>query len=491
VVEQHGRSEAPPYFRALPLGWERPQAQELMGEGLGKIKDIASRALTNHRWRRHECVNLIPSEQTMSPLVRLLSVSDPVHRYAEHRQVRAMLDQEVFYYQGTDFISWAEQRLAAEMAEFLGCEQVETRPVSGQMANMTLFSALCAWRNRAYFKMEPERISLAITNHIGNGGHLSAQPMGALRDYIRKDPVTERFAVVNFPVMAENPYRIDLDELGKILDEYEPELIVFGKSMVIHKEPVAEVLKLLQERGQSPFIQYDMAHVLGLIGPHFQEPFKEGADFVTGSTHKTFFGTQRGVVGCSPAPDTPEWELWQTIQRRAFPGMTSNHHLGTLLGLLAAAVEMNTFKAEYQPQVIANAKALAGALKEAGVNVQGEAECGYTQTHQVLVEVGYAQGPQVARRLEDNNIICNYQALPQDEGFSASSGLRLGMQEMTRFGVKEADCPRLAGLIADCILKGRAVKDGVVEFRKEFDELQYCFKDDEVERLINELAAGL
>ena len=71
----------------------------------------------------------------------------------------AMLDQEVFYYQGTDFIAWAEERLAAEMGDFLGCEQVETRPISGQMANMTLFSALCAWRNRAYFKVEPERIS--------------------------------------------------------------------------------------------------------------------------------------------------------------------------------------------------------------------------------------------------------------------------------------------------------------------------------------------
>jgi aminomethyltransferase len=180
VVEQHGRSEAPPYFHALPVGWERPQLHGLMGEGLAKIKQITPGPWTTTAGGKHECINLIPSEQTMSPLVRLLSISDPVHRYAEHRQVRAMRDQEVFYYQGTDFIAWVEERLAAEMAEFLGCEQVETRPTSGQMANMTLFSALCAWRNRAYFKTEPERISLAITNHIGNGGHLSAQPMGAL-----------------------------------------------------------------------------------------------------------------------------------------------------------------------------------------------------------------------------------------------------------------------------------------------------------------------
>ena len=169
--------------------------------------------------------------------------------------------------------------------------------------------------------------------------------------------------------------------------------------------------------------------------------------------------------------------------------MTSNHHLGTLLGLLAAAVEMNTFKSQYQPQVIANAKALAKALKDAGLNVQGDADMGYTETHQVLVEVGYAKGPEVARRLEENNIVCNYQALPQDEGFSASSGLRLGMQEMTRFGVTESDCAGIAGLIADCVLRGSKVKDEVAKFRSNFTELNYCFKDAEIQELFETLKA--
>ena len=491
VVEQHGRSEAPPYFHALPVGWDRPSRQGLLGEGLAKFKTITQKALANHAWRQKDCFNLIPSEQTMSPAVKLLSMSDPVHRYAEHRQVRAMLDQEVFYYQGTDFISWVEERLAAEMAGFLGCDQVETRPISGQMANMTLFSALCAWKNRAYFKTEPRRIDLAITNHIGNGGHLSAQPMGALRDYIRKDPVTERFAVINFPVLPENPYRMDLAELGRILDEHTPELMVFGKSMVLHKEPVREVKAMLQERGQNPFLMYDMAHVLGLIGPHFQEPFKEGADFVTGSTHKTYFGTQRGVVGCAVEEDTPQWELWQAVQRRAFPGMTSNHHLGSLLGLLAAAVEMNTFKDVYQPKVIQNAKAFARALKDAGLKVEGDPAMGYTETHQVILKVGYAQGPEVARRLEENNIICNYQALPSDEGFSASSGLRLGVQEMTRFGVDESGFGQLAGLIADCINQGRSVAGSVSELRRQYCELQYCFTENDLNGLLAELRAAV
>jgi aminomethyltransferase len=491
VVSQHGRSEAPPYFRALPVGWESPKGDNVAGTGLEKIKTLTQNALTNHRWRRYECINLIPSEQTMSPLVRLLSIGDPVHRYAEHRAVRAVFDQEVFYYQGTDFIAWVEEQLTSEMASFLGCDQVEARAISGQMANMTVFSALISWKNRTDIKTEPKRISLAFNNHIGRGGHLSSQPIGALRDYIAKHPKSERFAVINFPVLADNPYKIDLEATAELLHEHSPELIVLGKSMIIHREPVAQIKRMIQDKKKAPLIMYDMAHVLGLVGPLFQHPFKEGADIVTGSTHKTFYGTQRGIVGCHFEKNTPEWELWEAIQRRAFPGMVSNHHLGTLLGLLAATIEMNTFKADYQAQVIANAKAFASALKINGLDVKGDASIEFTETHQVLIEVGYSKGPEVARRLENNNIICNYQALPHDEGFSASSGLRLGVQEMTRFGMQSADFTELAGLMADVIKYNRMVREEVVKFRERFQEIGYCFHDEEIKIVMAELTSAL
>ena len=462
-----------------------------MADGLITMRDLVKKSLVNHTWRQRDCLNLIPSEQTPSPLVRLLSVTDPVCRYAEHRELAAAFDQEVYYYQGTDFIAWAEERLAAEMAAFLGCDLVEARPISGQMANMTVFSALVSWKNRTDLKSEPRRVSLALTNHIGRGGHLSAQPMGALRDYIAKNPVTERFAVVNFPVLADNPYRVDLEATARLLEEYDPELIVFGKSMVLHKEPVAEVKELVRGRKTRPVLMYDMAHVLGLIGPHFQEPFAEGADLVTGSTHKTFFGTQRGVIGGSIPENTPLFELWEGIRRRAFPGMVSNHHLGSLLGLLAATVEMNHFKDEYQPQVLKNAKALAKGLADRGIRVCGDRETGFTETHQVIVEVGYAKGIEAARLLEDNNIIVNYQALPADEGFTASSGLRLGVAEMTRFGMKEEEMESVAGLMADVLKNGAPVRDKVTSFRNNFLELQYCFKDADLDALQERLRGAI
>ena len=108
---------------------------------------------------------------------------------------------------------------------------------------------------------------------------------------------------------------------------------------------------------------YDMAHVLGLIGDHFQNPFADGAEIVTGSTHKTFFGPQRGVIGVNYQREDLKWGLWEAIESRAFPGSVSNHHLGTQLGMLMAAYEMNHFKDAYQSAIIANAKHFARASR--------------------------------------------------------------------------------------------------------------------------------
>jgi glycine/serine hydroxymethyltransferase len=301
--------------------------------------------------------------------------------------------------------------------------------------------------------------------------------MGALRDYIAKDPVTERFAVVNFPVRHDNPYRIDLEATADLLDDIDPEIVIFGKSMVLHPEPVAAVKAMVADKEDPPILMYDMAHVLGLVGPHFQEPFADGADLVTGSTHKTFFGPQRGIVAGALEEDTPGYELWKAIRRRAFPGMVSNHHLGTMLGLLFAAVEMNAFRSDYQPRVIANARAFAGALAAAGLKVEGDPAAGYTETHQVLVNVGHGRGAEVARRLEDRNIVVNYQALPEDEGFTASSGLRMGVAEMTRFGMDEADFEEFAELFAAAVREEPGIGEAVARFRSSFQELRYCFDE--------------
>jgi len=487
VVPFHLRSDAPPYARSILFDHETLSEELPAGDTTEKIRHLLKKTVENTIWRQQECINLIPSEMTLSPMARLLSVMDPAFRYAEHKKSQAFYDTGIFYYQGTDFIAEVERLLEDEMQKYLGCPEVETRLISGQMANIALFSAMIDYLNRADRKCEPRRIRQVMCNHIGKGGHLSAQPMGALRDFIAYDPHTERPAVVNFPVLPENPYKIDIPATLQLIDEFRPELIIFGKSMVLHKEPVAEIRQFLDAQGIDTVVMYDMAHVLGLIGPHFQQPFDEGADLVTGSTHKTYFGTQRGIVGCRYVEGEERYELWEALVRRTFPGSVSNHHLGTLLGLLAAAYEMNHFKDRYQPKVIANAKAFGRALRERGMDVAGDPSIDYTETHQVVVKVGYGLGPEIASRLEVSNIICNYQAIPSEEGFTAAGALRLGVSEMTRFGMEEDDFRELAGLIHNVVKKEINVQTRVKAFRQRFRELHFCFKRDEFSDLLQTL----
>jgi glycine/serine hydroxymethyltransferase len=244
--------------------------------------------------------------------------------------------------------------------------------------------------------------------------------------------------------------------------------------MFIYQEPVKAVAEIVKGWKSRPVMMFDMAHVLGLYGA-FQAPFKEGVDIVTGSTHKTFFGTQRGVVAGSFPKDSPLRPLWLEIRSRAFPGSTSNHHLGTLVGLLMATYEMNEFKTAFQTQVRANAKAFAKALHAAGIAVEGDPADGYTETHQVLIRVkACGPGQVIARRLEDNNIVVNYQALPDDATFLESSGIRIGVQEMTRFGMKEKDFGELAGYVADVVIRNKSVKEAVKAYRRNFLEMGYC-----------------
>jgi aminomethyltransferase len=104
----------------------------------------------------------------------------------------------------------------------------------------------------------------------------------------------------------------------------------------------------------------------------------------------------------------------------------------------------------------------------------GNPALGFTETHQVIVRVGYGRGPDIARRLEGNQIIVNYQAGPEEEGFSAAGYLRMGVAEMTRFGMKESDFGEVAEMLHEVIVMNRSVKERVAAFRKRFQEMHYC-----------------
>ena len=152
-----------------------------------------------------------------------------------------------------------------------------------------------------------------------------------------------------------------------------------------------------------------------------------------------------------------------------------------------ATYEMNLYGKAYQRQVISNAKAFARALVNRGLIVEGDPEVSYTETHQVILNVGYARGAEVAEKLEKNNIIVNYQSIPYDEGFSSSSALRMGVQEMTRFGMKEKDFEELAGYMKEILLDHKDIGTQISRFRGDFTEMTFCLPDEKAKPLIKKI----
>jgi len=472
VVAEFGRVEGDRFVAvSYPTRGEEGEAAYR-----ARALDLVRGATDNHEWRRRRCMNLIASENTPSAFVRWASERDPAGRYAEHQRLGF---DELYYYQGTDWIRDVEQRLVTELRLIFGCNNVEARPISGQMANETVFESMVrfvTWRRRREDR-RLVRLRSVFNNSLALGGHLSSQASGALYNYVELDE-RGRPGLTPLPVREDYPYAIDVERLEELLHERRPELVIFGKSMVIEPEPIAEARRMVESLHpeERPVIMYDMAHVLGLCGPSFQEPFAEGADIVTGSTHKTFFGPQRGVILTSIDESYGRRRfLWRFLQRSAFPGAMSNHHLGTLQGLLAAALEWRAFGRAYQRAIHDNAREFARALADCGLEVEGDATRGYTQTHQVLVDVGRGRAREVARRLEDNNIVCNFQGLPGDDSFRSSRGLRLGVQEMTRFGMGPAAFGELAQLLADSVLRDVPVADEVAALRERHLTMGYCF----------------
>ncbi len=399
-----------------------------------------------NEWRR-QTLNLIASENVLSRRARSVMGSDFAHRYAEgHPGAR--------YYQGTDKIDEIEARLKLHLKSLFGCRHVEVRSISGTVANDGVISRFVGPND------------VVMVNSTPGGGHISHHRGGSVGKYTKN--------IVDFP-LTQDGFHTDVDKTRELIKAIRPKLLIFGKSMFLFREPLEEVADLCSQYNIT--MLYDAAHVLGLIaGKQFQDPLNEGADMMTGSTHKTFFGSQRGLVVSNMSD-----KAWHKIDQGAFPGSSSNHHLDTLVPLAITTYEMMEFGEAYATKVIANAKALAEAMHSQGFDVQGK-EFGFTETHQVVVDVrNNGGGDEVARVLQDNGIILNMNLLPFEPNRNVSNpaGIRIGTQEMTRVGMGEPEMTRIAELIKKCLVDGQPIDEEVTEFRSQFQDVQYSFDDGE------------
>ena len=408
------------------------------------VKWIEDTVNQQNEWRL-STLNLIASENVMSERARRVLGSDFAHRYAEgHPGER--------YYQGTDKIDEIESWVKQQLKTLFGCQHMEVRPISGTVANDAVFSR--------YIKPG----DVVMVNSTPGGGHISHHKSGSVGKYTKN--------IVDFPLTSDG-YHIDCDQTYELVKKLHPKVLIFGKSLFLFPDPIKELVEICRDNGTT--IIYDAAHVLGLIaGKQFQDPLGEGADIVTASTHKTFFGSQRGLIMSNM--DRKEW--WK-IDKGAFPGSSSNHHLDTLVSLAITTCEMMVFAEEYTKQTVTNAKTLARSLDDLGFNVQAK-EFDFTESHQVAVDVSeLGGGNEVARILKENDIILNMNLLPFEplEKVTNPAGIRIGVQEMTRFGMKEKEMKRIAELFKKCLKDSLSVNDEVQEFRKEFQKVQYSFDE--------------
>src|SRR5437773_2322857 len=414
-----------------------------------------------NRWRQTQTINLIASENTPSEAVRRVQNSDFMGRYAEgHPNEGNRVNR---YYQGTRYIDQIERMAHDEIIELFGVKQADVRPISGNAANTAI---ALGWLRGG---------DTIVANSTDAGGHISHGAVGVFGRRIQMRGQSLKLGVPNsinlhYLPLTEDHYHIDGQKTIELIDQVSPQLVVMGKSLFLFPEPVSDVAAYCKTK-EIPLL-YDGAHVLGLIaGGEFQSPLQEGATWLTASVHKTFPGPQRGII-LANLDEENEKRYWPAADRGVFPGSSSNHHLFTLPALVVAIREMKKFGRAYASQIVRNAQTLGRSLDELGTPVEAR-DFGYTKSHMIAVNVSqWGGGVEVAKRLEVNDIIVNYNMVPGDADPRNPSGLRIGVQEMTRFGMDERAIGELAQLMHDAI-REKNVKEQVHVLRGRYLEMKY------------------
>jgi glycine hydroxymethyltransferase len=380
----------------------------------------------HEQWRYQKCINLIPSENVTSPMVRSLLSSDLGHRYTSPDR----------FYMGTHFIDEIEQHGEELAKQVFNAETADLRPLSGHIADLTVLASFTK-PNDTIMCVSPE-----------DGGYPGIWKNGI--------PNFLQLKVASFPFLKEKR-NIDVEKAADLIVKKRPRLVVFGASFFLFPHPVKALAKVAHEA--QAHVAFDGSHVLGLIaGKQFQDPIKEGATMLFGSTHKSFFGPQGGMI-------LADKEYGEVIKKNIYPGFVDNAHWNRVAALALALAEMKEFGKKYAIQVVRNAQTLAKALADSSLPVACS-KLGFTRSHQVLLDYGsFRRSRAVARKLEKANVI-------------ADCGVRLGVCELTRRGMKRKEMLKVAEFIARALLgqeKPQRIKKEVEGFMLDFQEVQFCF----------------
>ena len=373
-------------------------------------------AIRDEGERLESNLELIASENVVSAAVLEAQGSLMTNKYAEGYPGRR-------YYGGCEYVDVVE-RLAVERAkELFGAEHVNVQPHSGSQANMAVYFAV----------LKPGDTYLGMD--LSHGGHLS---MGSPVNFSGR-----LYGVAAYGV-SEETETIDYDALAELARERRPRLIVAGASAYPRVLDYERFRAIADEVGA--LLMVDMAHIAGLVAAGCHPSPVPHADYVTTTTHKTLRGPRGGMILCRE-------EHAKTLDSRVFPGMQGGPLMHVVAAKAVALKEAATEEfASYQRQVVANSKALAGALTARGFRLVS----GGTDNHVMLLDLRDSEitGKLAQETLERAGITANRNTVPFDRRSPfVTSGVRIGTPAVTTRGMKEPEMRVVAELIQRALAK--------------------------------------
>ncbi len=374
--------------------------------------------------RQRRNLELIASENVVSPAVMLAMGTAPTNKYAEGYPGRR-------YYGGCEHVDILEDLAIERVKKLFGCDHACVQPHSGANANNAVYQAL----------LKPGDTVMGL--NLAHGGHLT-----------HGSPVNMSGLLYNFvPYNVNDEGFLDYDEIRKLARECKPKMIVAGASAYPREIRFDIFADIAKEAGAYLFV--DMAHIAGLVAAGLHQSPVPYADVVSSTTHKTLRGPRGGIILCKE-------EHAKAIDKAIFPGTQG----GPLMHIIAAKAVCfgealkPEFKA-YQQQVVKNSKALADAMMEEGFNLVS----GGTDNHLMLVDLQNMEvsGKEMQKRLDEVYITVNKNAVPNDPASPfVTSGIRIGTPAVTTRGLKEEEMGTIAKLI----------KMAVTDFETKADEIR-------------------
>jgi len=399
---------------------------------------LAALVRAHDRWRGREVFNLLPSENAVSPAARRLLASDLAGRYTLPMSAEVDGEQLDNSYAGTRYTDEVERLANSAAGRVFRARCATTRPLSGHIAALSALVPL----------LPPKSRLLAI------------QPAEGGYDGYAPGFIPAVFGYTMRPLPATGPgHRVRAEEAVDTIRRERPSAVILGQSYFLFPYPLRAIAE--EAHAHDALVFYDASHVLGLVaGGAFQDPLREGADVMYGSTHKSFFGPQGGILA------TDREDLFAQIDPALVWRVFDNAHWNRIAALGQTLLEFERVGAEYARTVVANSKALGRALADRGLPLIAESD-GFTESHQLLIDrpalrLRHGIGPStLARRLEKQRLLLDLLG-------------RIGTAEATRLGLVPSDMPRLAELIVRGGVREEPIGREVREWRRAFRTLRFA-----------------